>query len=67
MEHAVHLPNPRRSLAIPLAAALLGAGVATATYAVTDSNEASPSKVVFVEPSGGDSQAATPQTSGARP
>jgi hypothetical protein len=55
MEHALHLPNPGRSLAIPLAAAVLGAGVATATYALTDAEQASPTRVVIVAPSNDDS------------
>jgi len=36
MEHALRLPISSRSLAIPLAAALLGAGVATGTYALVE-------------------------------
>ena len=67
MEHSLQLPNPSRSLVIPLVAALLGAGVATTTYALTDGDKASPSRVVIVESSGG-SQAAEPTPlSGARP
>lgn len=55
MEHALHLPNPRRSLAIPLAAALLGAGIATTTYALTDDEQASPTRVVISASSHDDS------------
>ena len=57
MEHVLHLPNPRRSLAIPLAAAVLGAGVATTTYALIDDEQASPTRVVISAPSNDDSPA----------
>jgi hypothetical protein len=69
MEHALHLPNPRRSLAIPLAAALLGAGVATTTYALTDTAKTaqSPSKLVIVTPSERDSTAPAIPAAGHRP
>ena len=48
MEHALHRPTSTRSLVIPLVAALLGAGVATTTFAVVDSghHSAQPSVVV---------------------
>ena len=37
MHYAPHLPEPRRSLAVPLmAAAVLGAGIATATFALVN-------------------------------
>ena len=67
MEHVLRLPNPRRSLAIPLAAALLGAGVAATTYALTDDEQASPPKVVIVAPPGDHSPAGATAFSGARP
>jgi hypothetical protein len=67
MEHALHLPNPKRSLAIPLAAAVLGAAVATTTYALTDGEQATPAKLVIVEPSGDHSPAGPTPFSGMRP
>ncbi len=67
MEHALRLPNPRRSLAIPLAAAVLGAGVAATTYTLTDNEQASPPKVVIVAPSGDDSQTQPTPAGGMRP
>jgi hypothetical protein len=67
MEHALRLPNPRRSLAVPLAAAVLGAGVATIAYAVTDDNQVAPPAPVIVAPSDdGSPQQPTP-FSGMRP
>jgi hypothetical protein len=67
MQYALHLPNPRRSLAIPLAAALLGAGVATTTYALVDSETASTPEVVILEASGSDSPGQPTPQSGHRP
>jgi hypothetical protein len=67
MEHALHLPNASRSLVIALVAALLGAAVATTTYALIDSHKSSPPKVVVVGPSGADSQPAPTPWSGPRP
>jgi hypothetical protein len=67
MENALHPPNPGKAVAIALAAALLGAGVATTAHALTDSDKASPSRVVFVESSGDDSTAGPTPMSGARP
>jgi hypothetical protein len=67
MEHALPVANPRHSLAMALAAALLGAAVATTTYALIDSDKSSPPKVVVVEPSGADSQPAPTPWSGPRP
>ena len=67
MEHVLHLPNPRRSLAIPLAAALLGAGVATTTYALSDSAKTAQPKLVIVAPSERDSTAPAIPAMGHRP
>jgi len=36
MQYVPQLPHPARALAVPLAAAVLGAGVATATFAVVN-------------------------------
>jgi hypothetical protein len=36
MQHVSHMPHSRRALAIPLAAAVLGAGVATTTFALVN-------------------------------
>ena len=36
MQYVPQLPHPARALAVPLAAAALGAGVATATFAVVN-------------------------------
>ena len=36
MQYVPQLPHPARTLAVPLAAAVLGAGVATATFAVVN-------------------------------
>jgi len=67
MEYALHLPISSRSLAIPLAAALLGAGVATGTYALADNGQASQPTVVITQPSGADATAqGTPMSSGPR-
>lgn len=67
MEYALHLPISSRSLAIPLAAALLGAGVATGTFALVDSGQASQPTVVVTQPSGADATAQrTPMSSGPR-
>jgi hypothetical protein len=66
MNHALQLPNATRSVAIALVAALLGAGIATTTYALTDDHN-SPSRVVVEAPSGGDSKAEPTKMSGARP
>jgi predicted class III extradiol MEMO1 family dioxygenase len=51
MEHVLHL-STTWMLVVPLAAAVLCAGVATTTYALIDSGLASPSKVVITLPSG---------------
>jgi hypothetical protein len=59
MEHVLHLPTTR-TLVVPLAAAVLGAGLATTTYALIDSDQASQSKVAVTEPSGADSSAQPP-------
>jgi hypothetical protein len=67
MEHALNLLAPRRSLVITLAAALLGASVATTTYALIDSDQASQSKVLITQPSGADSTAQPTPMSGQRP
>jgi hypothetical protein len=67
MQYALQLPNRGRSLAIPLAAALLGAGVATTTYALTDGDKASPPEVVILESSENASQAHPTPMSGPRP
>jgi hypothetical protein len=67
MGHAIHLPNPRRTLAIPLAAAMLGAGVATAAYALIDDEQVSPPKVVIVAPAKQDSSPQPTPVSGMRP
>jgi hypothetical protein len=68
MEHALHPPILKRSLVVPLAAAVLGAGVATATYAVVDSSQSPQAKVVFAQPSSSQPQTAEPQLmSGRRP
>lgn len=66
MEHVLHLPT-RRMLVVPLAAAVLGAGVATTTYALIDSDQASQSKVAITQPSGADSAAQPTPFSGHRP
>jgi hypothetical protein len=52
---------------ITLAAALLGASIATTTYALIDSDQASQSKVLFTQPSGADSTAQPTPMSGQRP
>jgi hypothetical protein len=67
MEHALHPPILKRSIVIPLAAAVLGAGAATASYAVVDNGQSQPTKVVF-EQSSSSHQTAEPQLmSGRRP
>lgn len=67
MELALHRPISSRALAIPLAAALLGAGVATGTYALVDSGQASQPTVVITHSSGADATAqGTPMSSGPR-
>jgi hypothetical protein len=66
MEHAVRLPN-RRTLAIPLVAAVLGAGAATTAYVLTDGETAPAPKVVVVGSSGSDSAAEPVPMSGHRP
>jgi hypothetical protein len=48
MEHALHRPTSTRSLVIPLVAALLGAGVATTTFAVVDDGNQSAQPTVVV-------------------
>lgn len=48
MEHVLHRPTASRSLLIPLVAALLGAGVATTTFAVVDGAHNSPQPTVVV-------------------
>ncbi len=66
MEYALNLPNAKRSLVVPLAvAAVLGAGVATTTYAVIDNGPASQPTVVVTHPTGVDA-AAQPQLMGGR-
>jgi hypothetical protein len=67
MEYALHLPSPRRGVAIPLVAALLGAAAATTGYALIDGNSVSPSKVVIVQPSGSHSNGEPTPMSGHRP
>jgi uncharacterized membrane protein len=67
MERALHQPNPSRLLAISLVAALVGAGVATTTYALTDSETTLHPRVVVVASSGADSPAQPTQLSGTRP
>ena len=69
MEHALQLqlPNLRRSLAIPIAAAVLGAGAATGTYALIDNESVSPGKVVVVAPQATDSNALPARAGGPRP
>jgi hypothetical protein len=67
MQYALQLPNRGRSLAVRLAAALLGTGVATTSFALTDSDKAPPPEVVIVGSSeDGSPEPATPM-SGARP
>jgi hypothetical protein len=69
MEHALHLPN-FRALTVALIAAVLGAGAATAGYALIDSDAASPSspsKVVVIDSSGEYSTAQPSLMSGRRP
>jgi hypothetical protein len=56
-----------RALAIPLAAALLGAGVATAGYALIEGDQPSSPPHVVVVPSGGHSNAQPTPLSGRRP
>jgi hypothetical protein len=52
MEHVLPLPT-RRTHVVPLAAAVLAAGVvATTAYALVDTGPASQSKVVITLPSG---------------
>ena len=67
MEHALHLPNPSRAIVIPLVAAALGAGAATATYAVVDSGQAPQAKVVMAKPTGTAAKAQPEPMSGHRP
>ena len=47
MESALHRPVLNRSLVIPLAAAVLGAGVATTAFALVDDGHSRQTKVVF--------------------
>jgi hypothetical protein len=67
MEHSLHQPISTRSIVIPLAAALLGAGVATSTYALVDSGQASQPTVLVDHAASVDSQAQPTPTSGRRP
>lgn len=68
MEYALNLPSAKRSLVVPLVvAALLGAGVATTTYAVVDSGQASQPTVVVTHPTGGDATAQPQLMGGRRP
>jgi hypothetical protein len=69
MTHALHPPISKRSLAIPLVAALLGAGAATTTYALVDSGNGQTSQptVVVAHPSSADSKAEPQQMGGRRP
>jgi hypothetical protein len=68
MEHALHRPTSSRSLVIPIVAALLGAGVASATFAVADSgnNSAQPT-VVVTHASAAPAKAEPQQMGGRRP
>jgi hypothetical protein len=50
MQHALHLPHPGRTILIPLAAAVLGAGAATTTYALIDNNDVIAPPVAAVQP-----------------
>ena len=52
MQHSAHLPSLNRSLAVPLATLILGAGVATATFALIniEDNPSPSSTAVIVQP-----------------
>jgi hypothetical protein len=67
MEHSLHQPISTRSLVIPLVAALLGAGVATGTYALVDAGQASQPTVVVSHSAAVDSTPQPTPVSGRRP
>jgi hypothetical protein len=68
MEHALHRPASTRSLVIPIVAALLGAGVASATFAVADQGTRPPQPTVVVTHAGATpASAERQQMSGRRP
>jgi hypothetical protein len=65
MSHALRPPINRRSLAVPLVAAVLGAGAATAAFAIADDPPSPQTEVVF-QTTSTPHQTAQPQLMGGR-